>query len=75
MPLLYHAIAGLSRSAAAKHYPCPDFLLLVRLRKRALYVMTHSGLMLRVSLHAWRRRRGAGVARVARWGIARKSFA
>jgi len=36
----------------AKHYPCLDFLLLVRLRKRALYVMTHSGLMLRVSLCA-----------------------
>jgi len=36
----------------AKHYPWPDFLLLARLRKRALCAMTHSGIMLHVSLCA-----------------------
>jgi len=45
-------IANRDGCGVAKHYPCPDFLLLARASKRALCAMMHSGLMLRVSLCA-----------------------
>jgi len=45
-------IANHGECGMAEHYPCPDFLTLTRARKRASYVMTHFGLMLRVSLCA-----------------------